>query len=101
MIKASRLFSEDIKETLANSFEALEEEQIETIKMVLKKEKEVLVKFLISLKDSEDLSYGELKWKIDNLHLSKIWQEEFEDSKNIIEELAKILKSLELEYELW
>jgi len=101
MIRASKIFSEDIKQALINGFDNLEAEQLETIKTLLEKEKAVLVKFLISLKDESDLSFAELKGKIDNLHLSKIWQEEFEDSKNIIEELAQILKSLELEYDLW
>lgn len=94
-IKNSKIFNEQLKLQLITHFNKLNEIQKNKILEFLNYEKYLVLNYLKSLKNSEIMSFEEIKNNIESLHRNNRKKLETEDENNKQEELWILLNSLD------
>lgn len=94
-IKNSKIFNEQLKLQLTTHFNKLNEIQKNKILEFLNHEKYLVLNYLKSLKNSEIVSFEEIKNNIETLHRNNRKKLETEDENNKQEELWILLNSLD------
>ena len=94
-IKNSKIFNEQLKLQLITHFEKLNNFQKNKILEALNYEKHLALNYLRGLKNSEIMSFEEIKNNIEALHRNNRKKLEAEEENNKQEELWNLLNSLD------
>jgi hypothetical protein len=93
-IKNSNFIEINLKKSLLDHFDKLNQKQLLTLINYFNKQKSEILKMLMSFKNKDICSFEEIKTNLDNINRNLIKIEELQDKQNDENEIYNLIESL-------